>query len=93
MMLPEVKEIVQIPVVQLNATGDRLDGASPKGRHGNPKYFENGPKWARNGAEDPRKILEKGCKKGPSSMKIGPLDGDANGVSPEVRDRWECRSP
>ena len=65
MMLPEVKEIVQIPVVQLNATGDRLDGASPKGRHGNPKYFENGPKWARNGAEDPRKILEKGVQKGP----------------------------
>lgn len=61
MMLPEVNEIVQIPVFQLNARGERLDEPSPKGRHGNPKYFENGPKWARNGG----KILGKRGQKGP----------------------------
>ena len=47
---------------QLNARGKRLDKPSPKGRHGNPKYFENSPKWARNGPEDPRKM---GAKMGP----------------------------
>ena len=93
MMFPEVNEIVQIPVFQLNAMGERLGEPSPKGRHGNPKYFENGLKWAQKGLEVPWKMLEKGCKKSPASMKTGALDRDSIGVSPEVRDRWECRSP